>query len=92
MNLKGNQLSSILKTEYDKNLATHVNSVILSIENKIIIATRSGIDFVWFEIPSHYKYTDDEVCANVVKILEQNHFYVRLFETKNKTNVVQVIW
>ena len=88
MNINGKNLKNIIYIEKEKLLEGFARTQIGAIEKKILMASNSGYDYVWYKISNHYKYNNDEICFRIIKILEENSYYVRLFEN----NILQIIW
>lgn len=88
MNINGKDVKNILSNENRRLLSEFIKIHICAIEKKILIASKSGYDYIWYKIPEHYKYNNERVCLKIISILERNKFHVRLFEN----NLIEVIW
>lgn len=88
MNLNGNNVKNIIGIEKKKLINKIIQSHIQNIEKKIIIASNSGYDYIWYNITLDFKYEPKEYVMNIIHILEKNRFYIRLFEPY----LLQIIW
>ena len=88
MNLNGKHVKNIIGLEKKKLINKIVQSHIQNIEKKIIIASNSGYDYIWYSIKQDFKYDTNEYIYDIIQLLEKNKFYVRLFEPC----LMQIIW
>lgn len=88
MNLKGTDVKNIIGLEKKKLINKIVQSHLQNIEKKIIIASNSGYDYVWYNIQGDFKYEPQEYVFNIINTLENNKYYIRLFEPY----LMQIIW
>ena len=88
MNINGSNIINIIQDEKKKQQTKFIQYHMDTIEKKILLASKSGYDYIWYNINEHFKY-DIEICSQkIIKILEANNFYVRLFEP----HLLQIIW
>ena len=88
MNISANDCKNIIHNERKKMKNEFVQLQLSQVEKKILIATKSGYDFVWYKLQNHFKYDIDDISFKMIRVLEKNKFYVRLFED----GLMQIIW
>lgn len=88
MNISAEDCNNLVNGERRKMKAKFVNNQLANIEKKILMATMSGYDFVWYRVQGHFKYDTDDICYKIIRVLEKKKFYVRFFEG----GLIQIIW
>lgn len=88
MNLKAYDVKNIIGLEKKKLINKIIHSHLHNIEKKIIIASNSGYDYIWYNIQGDFKYEPHEYIFNIIRTLETNKYYIRLFEPY----LMQIIW
>ena len=88
MKLDGKKMENSLEKEHKRLSHDYIKELIKNIETKIIMASMNGYDYTWYRITDHYKYDNEYICHQVIKVLEKHNFYVRLFND----NLLQIIW
>lgn len=88
MNINAKDVKNIIHLESEKMMKIFIKSQLNALEKKILIASKSGFDYVWYKLPYHYKFDNNDVCQKIIQSLEKKNFCVRLFEK----NIFQIIW
>jgi hypothetical protein len=89
MNITAENLSNTLLKEKKKLEQNIIKNHMKNIEKKILVSSNIGLDYCWYSVDNHYKYTN--LIEKIVKQLEKKKFAVRVF-IKDNAYALQIIW